>query len=255
MQHWLHLVLTHRPAEAVDRQLDWLSKTYPQERFAIAYGGPLDQFENIRFSQKLFIDCPTLRGPLHDQSYTAIYQSAYQKLVEPEPGITHLYLMEYDHWPLTPDAFDRLHRGFETLRCDFAGKDCVNRTGTNWLHAIRYGKDPGFQQFLHGFTTRGDSPHAIYGCLANGFALTRQALHDFARLEHLPGIYTEVYTPTALHHLGYKSGNFSELPNLYQRVKDVLTLTESDRLHIKKTKLPFLHPCKDDKLVLMDFDH
>jgi hypothetical protein len=245
MNNWLYLLLTHRPSSIVDRQIAYLTESWPEVSVVVCYGGSIAEFQKIRHEQKLFLQDVTLRGPVQDQEFTEIYVSAYNEFVVSRPTVQFVYLAEFDHLPLQSDSFEQLNQAMIEAGADFAGKNCIDRAGTNWPHRFRYPTDCDFVRFLSEVSVR-DVKSTIFGALGNGFVIRREALTAFASISHFRGVYTEVYIPTILWHLGFRPLDLAAVGSLYRLVRHSPVFSVQEVISARDSAVPFLHPIKDD---------
>jgi len=160
------------------------------------------------------------------------------------PGIEHVYVFEYDHLILRPDFEDLLTGLARSSAADLLAKAASDRTGTNWAHYTRFRRDPDLLAFLASISVRED-PTRLYGCLGNGFLLTRAALGAFAAVENPPPCYVEVYLPTVLHHLGFRVVDIDALSDVYRHVTWEPERTLDEVLTVQRAGGYFAHPFKD----------
>jgi uncharacterized protein YfkK (UPF0435 family) len=80
--------------------------------------------------------------------------------------------------------------------------------------------------------------------LANGFLMTRQALEGFCALPTHPPVYTEIYIPSVIYHLGFKIHPINALTDSYKfvRYEPAYSVEEVNGLIQAGTR--FCHPVK-----------
>lgn len=241
----LNAVVTHLDAEAVDGVLAYLRATCPRSRFVVCHGGRREEFERIAHAEKLFIEDPSLRGaPISFQSYHEILGELYRCLVERDPDVDSLYVIEYDHVILRPDFEERLREVATATRADFMGKNCVVRNGTNWTHYVRFRGDERLGAHLRAVSVREDATR-MFGCLGDGFWLNRAALEAYVSVQGHPPCYGELYVPTLLHHLGFHLVDLDAHSELYRDVRWHPTFDLEQVLRVKRRGGSFVHPFKD----------
>ncbi|MBA2475347.1 MAG: hypothetical protein H0V40_05260 [Actinobacteria bacterium] len=245
----LNVVLTHLPPAAVNEGLSFLDEVAPQARFAVCHVGDEDALAGVAREEKVFVDEPSFNGlPYTYQSLNAILDGVHDRLVRPDPGIDAVYLLEYDHLVLRPDFEERLSAVAAATGADFMGKTCGERTATNWFHYVRFRRDERLLEHLRSVSVRAD-PTRMYGCLGNGFWLSRTALEAFVAVEDHPPCYGELYVPTLLHHLGFELVDIDTHSDLYRHVRWYRPFAVEEVVRLKRDGAVFVHPFKDTKAI------
>jgi hypothetical protein len=238
-------VLSHLRAPEVHDSLQLLQAVAPDARFVICYGGKIDEFEQIDFKHKLFINDPTLRGPeRHLQSLTAIFELIWTAYFEAEQSVDSLYIIEYDHLVLDPRFETRLRELASRTRADFMGKNCVDCTATNEAQYVRFRRDARLLGHLRSLSVR-DDPTRLFRCLGDGMWISRHALEAYVGVGEHPPCYCEVYVPTLLHHLGFRVVDVDAHSDLYQDVRYMPRFDVEQAMARFADGAIFLHPVKD----------
>jgi hypothetical protein len=244
----LTVVLTHLQAEQVDDRMRLLREIAPDARFAVCHGGARGEFDRVEWDQKVFVDDPTLRGPVqHLQSLTQIFETVWREFFSEDPALDSLYLIEYDHLILD-GAFERRMRdlALET-GADLLGKRCVELTGTNVAHYVRFRRDPRLLRLLERVSVR-ENRERMFGCLGNGIWLSRAALEGYVNVGEHPPCYCEVYVPTLIHHLGFRVVDVDAHGDLYRHVRWQPELTVDEVIELARAGAAFAHPIKDQQV-------
>jgi hypothetical protein len=239
----LTAIITHLPAERVEAQLEYLRGLDPQARFAICHGGKREEFDRLRHRPALFIEDPSLRGPIDDQSYDAVLGGLHEHVVADDPGIDLVYMIEYDQLILQAGFESLLREAVEASGADFLAKNCIRRNDTNWFHFHRFRGDAALNAYFRRISVRED-PEARYGCLGSGMLMTRDALARFAALPEPPPSYLELFIPTAMHHLGLRVDDFDRSGGLYADVRWRPEFSTEEAIAAKRAGRTFAHPFK-----------
>lgn len=238
-------LLTHLDAPRVHETVALLRLVAPDASIVVCHGGRRDDFDRIEIEEKLFIDDPTLRGPeRHLQSWTQIFEKAYYTYVEPDQDVDSLYLCEFDHVILDAGFERRMRDLAATTGADLLGKNCVDRTATNWQHYVRFRHDERLAAHLRTLSVRAD-PTRLYGCLGNGMWLSRGALEAYVSVRQHPPCYCETYVPTLVHHLGFSVVDVDAHSDLYRYVRWIPSFSREDALAAARAGAAFVHPVKD----------
>ena len=228
------LLLTHLDAAGVRASLRQFP---PDARVAVCHGGRREDFEQVEHEPKLFVEDPSLRGPVERQSYAEVLTRAWTQVVAHDPSIDLVYLVEYDHIVLRPDFEVALRQALAHSGADFLGKSCSRRDDSNWPHALRARSDPRLR-----FAAE------LWGCLGTGMLMKREVLEAFAAQRHVPG-YLELYVPTMVRHLGFALDDVDRFSDLYGYVN---APPEKDLAALRAARSEghfFLHPFKRVELV------
>lgn len=209
----LTLLVTHLDAAGVAASL----RQHPAgSRVLVCHGGKRSDFDAVEHPEKIFVEDPSLRGPLHQQQYTGLLVQAWNSLIKEEPEVDLIFLAEYDHVVLRPDFEIALRQVIDHAGADFLGKNCSRRDDSNWPHALRARSDVRLLSLIDAVSTRSDRAE-LYGCLGTGMLMRRAALAAFAEVDHVPG-YLELYVPTLIHHLGFRLDDVDRFSDLYGQV-------------------------------------
>lgn len=240
----LNVILTHLPAPAVREGLEYLQELSPGSRFAVCHGGRFADFTQLAYSDRVFVDDPSLRAPPRTfQSYHETFSALYDRFLRDDPTVTSVYVFEYDHMILDGSFEERISALADATGADFMGKSCVERTGTNWMHYLRFRRDERLLAHLRSLSVHEDRAR-MYGCLGNGFWLTRAALEAYLSVVEHPPCYGELYVPTLLHHLGFRVVDIDTHDDLYRYVRPDGEFSLSEVLRLRREGEIFVHPYK-----------
>jgi hypothetical protein len=241
----LNALVTHLPAEQVQRQLEYLRAVSPASRFVVCHGGRREHFDRIDHDEKLFVEDPSLRGHWRDQSYNEFLTLVFDRFIDGDASVEALFVLEYDQIVLR-EGFERaLATLLEAAGADYLGKNCVRRDASNWIHSIRARRERRFPAYLRGISVRGEREPSIYGGLGGGFVVRRGALEAFRALDHAEGVYLEVYMPSVLHHLGFAVDDVDRVSDLYEHVVHGPVKSFEEVVDAKRRGHFFAHPFKD----------
>ena len=101
----LQILITHTPAQYVDAHCKFLQALAPQNQTCIAYGGNMQEFNNIAYTHKFFINDQSMRGKVTKQCYNEIFIKAYQVAKSLNlQALDLVYFIEYDHFILANNS-------------------------------------------------------------------------------------------------------------------------------------------------------
>jgi hypothetical protein len=242
----LNVLISHLAAAAVDQHLELQRAVAPHARFVVCYTGDAAAFAQIRDAGKALVDDGSLAGPARSfQAYGRVLAAVTRQWLAAEPELDSVYLFEYDHLILSPGFEDALRALAERTRAGLMGKNCVERTATNWHHYARFRRDAALLAFLRRTSVREDAAR-MYGTLGNGIWLSRPAVEAYVGVPEHPPCYGELYVPTLLHHLGHRVIDIDAVSPLYATVRwePDFSRPEVDRLCAEGAA--FVHPVKDE---------
>ncbi len=241
----LTALLTHLGPEATQATLRHLGRVAPGVRVVVCHGGSRSDFDQIDTEEKVFVEDPDLRSaPITIQSYNELLRLVWQESVRDDPAIEAVCVLEYDQVVLCLDYEARIRDLLVRSGADFLGKNCVDRTQSNWVHYLRYRDDPGLLAFLRAVSVRNDKER-MFGCLGTGLVLRRAVLEALATMEHFRPAYNELYLPTLVHHLGFKVDDVTRLGDCYDHVRWAPPYDLKEALALKARGACFVHPLKD----------
>jgi hypothetical protein len=241
----LYVLLTHRPAPEVQAYLEDFERALPGRRCVVCYGGAREDFEGLRhLPDAFFVDDPALRNR-DGQSYTEVLTLAWEQLVAPDPSVSYVHLMEYDHVVLASRYEAELLGVMAGERVGLLSPSCTDQTLANWPHAIDLLDDRELAERLQEISVRDQEVPSIWGGLGNGMTIGRQALEDFCRLAGDLSRYMEAYVPTVVYHLGYRVVDAPEGATLFDHVRFGPPYDREDAMQLALAGALALHPVKE----------
>jgi hypothetical protein len=245
----LTVVLSHLGAEQVDERMSLLTEVAPNARFVLGYGGAPGEFDRVEWHEKFFVDDPTLRGPAqHLQSLTQVFETAWREYFADDEELDSLYVIEYDHLVLDRTFEERMSALALDTGADMLGKRCVDLTGTNVAHYVRFRRDPRLLAHLDRVSTR-ENRERLFGCLGDGIWLSRRALQAYVDVGEHPPCYCEVYVATLIHHLGFRVVDVDAHSDLYRDVRWLPERSAGEVLELARSGAVFVHPAKDQAAI------
>jgi hypothetical protein len=239
----LTAVLTHLPAELVQKQLDHLRGVAPGSRFVACHGGPREDFDGLEPADAVWIEDPSLRGPHFRKSLNDTLSALHDTWVRGDDSVDFVFAVEYDHMILRGDFEGALTELAAKTGAGLLGKAASTRNDTNWPHYLQARRDERLNSYIAGVSVR-DDPSVRYGCVGTGLLLRRDAFDAFCALPSPPPAYVELFVPTMVHHLGYDVVDVDAVSDLYA---DVRWLPEFDLDEVRAAKRrgrSFAHPFK-----------
>jgi hypothetical protein len=205
MKRVLNLVVTHQPAEQVNRVLAWWRQNAPAAPLLPVITNESLDLTEIDYPHKIRVCDPRLHTVDHArqrQSYTGIFVGA-AKWMREHPEYDCVHLTEYDQLPLRADINERQVEWMEAERADVVGFEVLRVDDTNHAHWLFHEQEASFAEFWRSISLREDRRVVLnmFGC---GSLWSRQAFEAVAAVPEPFSIYLEIWLPTLAHHLGYR---------------------------------------------------
>lgn len=209
----LNAILTHQPAQMVDRMVDHWQRHCKDSITWILYGGAKEQFEAIQFDNKTFVDDPRLRTKDHPRERQS-YRGCFEQLISSTSHLDHQFILftEFDQIPLVNNFNERLLERLASEDADALFHGLRRIDGSNHPHLLAHIADPAFFRFFQNFSVRDDM--AILSAWGFGQFWRRTCFEEILNhpdgIGNYPKIYLELWGPTVAHHLGYRLRNLSD---------------------------------------------
>lgn len=238
----LNVVLSHQPAGDVDRLVEYWNSLLGAGSLLVAYGGSRDSFDQIRFTDRVFIGDPNLRTLDHQreaQSYTAVFKEAAAWLQNRSHAIDFVTLFEFDHLPLVRDLNAHQLERMKTEGADVLAYHLARVDDTSHPHYLHYAANRDFARFFRELSVR-DDPNIVLSMFGTGSCWTRQAFEEVAKFAEPFPVYFEIYLPTLAHHLGFRLRDYGDQDIFVSNLGDRSSEVDSARKQGAWT----LHPVK-----------
>jgi len=243
MEKVLNIVLTHQSPTEVDRLANYWASVVGGNNVLIAYGGPREFFDQIKFPTKVFVDDPSLRTRDHQregQSYTAVFKKVSDSLQTSSTPVDFVTLFEFDHIPLTSELNRRQVERLRTESADVVAFHLRRVDGTSHPHFLYYAANAEFARFVQGLSVRKDC-EVVLSMFGTGSCWQRAAFDAVAQFNEPFSIYFELYLPTLAHHLGFRLRDCGDQDNFVSNLGDRSNEAKIAREHGAWT----LHPVKN----------
>ena len=214
----VHSVLSHHPPHVADAMTEFLQDLGNDVRFCLAYGGAREEFDKIRFKDKLFLPDPGLRGNIADQNFSCWFQAVMDWIDQTniDPEVVHF--TECDHIPLRWDYWHEIDRAMVSSGKDFLGKWCMDRSNTNERFYLNYRENVELLRHLRSLNPKIERP-VIWGALANGMTFRAAALRALCGVDLRVDCFTEILIPSTLLQLGFQLGDFDAFSTVFAWVR------------------------------------
>ncbi len=209
MKDVLTLLLSHQPASELEPVLELWQEFQPTSQILLAYGGKEPAFNEVAFSDKVFVDDPQLRvrdQQRDRQSCAGVFRAAHEWL-KSHPEIRYVHYVEYDQLPLVRDLYDRLTCTIDDEQADVLAYKLQRIDGTSHPHYLYHASDTRFRQYFASVSVRRET-RVVLSMMGTGAFWHREAFDAVASHREPFPIYTEVFVPTLAHHLGYRLRDF-----------------------------------------------
>jgi hypothetical protein len=206
----LNIVLSHQPAGAVNRVLDWWRNSTACSAILLLHTGGAKEFEKIGHEPKRFVSDPRITTHDHQremQSYTAVLAAAARFVRAHE--FQYIYFSEYDHLPLVRNLNERQVEKCRSEEADVLGFRVLRVDDTSYPHFLYHASDPRFMAFWKSISVRLNT-EVVLSMFGSGSFWTREAFLAVTELHEPFPMYLEIYLPSLAHHLGFRVRDFGE---------------------------------------------
>jgi hypothetical protein len=229
----------------VQSYLENFERVLPERRTAVCYGGTKEDFDKLAISaEALYIDDPSLRRRL-GQSYTSMLGLIHDKLVAPDPAVSCVHLIEWDHMVLSPHYESEILEIMSDERVGLLAKSSGDHTFVNWCHSIDLLDDHELEALLETISVRDQEVPSIWGGLGNGITIGRAALEEFCRRAGGLSRYFEAFLPTVIYHLGYRVVDAPASASLFDHLRFGPDYGMEEAVRLAGEGALALHPVKD----------
>jgi hypothetical protein len=240
-----HVILAHESPDKVASLMQHASTLSPEYRFLLAYGGPESLFASIPYNNKVFLTCPSLRGPSHKMTHHELLTSAFRHFINlGAPYPKWVFFSESDCLPLKIRYLDEIVRLADEVDAGFLGKEIRDVTLTNC----------GFYAAAANENLAGPlaDDKAIrdlryFHCLGCAFLIRWEYLEKMQPfLKTMSGIYFEIMFPTVAAKVGAKLVSADSHGNSFSYIRYRPVLTQVEIGKAIQSGAPLAHPVKDD---------
>lgn len=195
----LVVILDHRKGElAASLPRYWAEKYASPDQILLAYGGARENFDQVPWGSKIFIEDSRLRVS-DQQRRRHTYHGLMQAVSHWMKGsdFTHVLFVEFDHIPVVSDILTRYLAFMEKEDADVLG---------HWLARIDNTTSPHWL----GHVNNDNRDKVILSMIGTGHFWKREAWEAVSgSIEHTD-LYSELHMPTAAHHLGFRVRGLEE---------------------------------------------
>lgn len=184
--------------------------------FVVGYGGPRNEFDRITWPNRIFLEHATFRGRIEEQNFSPWLNAVGRWIQDRQRAPDYVHFSENDHIPLRRDYWSELAGAMNRSGCDFLGKWCMDRTGTNEEFYLRYRRDPILRTVLEPL---GQVEPRIWGALADGMVFKQQALQALSDVDLDIPCFTEILIPSVLAKLGFRLGDMDAWSDVFRWVR------------------------------------
>ena len=207
----LTVLLSHQRPAQLEPVLKHWSRLVGDDSLLLTYGGLVQDFAQITFPNKAFIDDERLRvrdQQRQFQSWRAVLRAGLEWL-RTRPSYEFVHLTEYDHISLIDDLHHRMLNRAVAEKADIIGHHLHRIDDTNHPHYLFHSCQPRFHRHFASISRR-EGKQVILSMLPTGSFWTREAFEAIASREEPIPVYVELYLPTLAHHLGFRVREFTD---------------------------------------------
>lgn len=246
----LIFLLTHQNAQDTQIRLDTWTQAVPRENIVIVSDQSEEEFAKIQHPWKIRSVDPRRQTVDHQRDLQSV-TSACQEVSKWMAGqdFTHVFMAEFDLFPLTKKLVPRLYTLMEQAQADILAHEVRRIDQTSSAMYLYHRDRPGFAEFWERVSVRQERD-IILSMLGTGSFWKREAFDAICAYDEPLPIYLEIYLPTLAHHLGFRIVDLGEesryISGLGDRIAEVEAAQRDDAL--------FIHPIKtiEAPLILRD---
>lgn len=239
----LHTILSHWSPQEVDYLIKHHRSLDDSAELLLAYGGAKENFALIEYPQKIFLNDPCLRGPTDQQNYACWLKSVAKWIEDRQMDIQAIFFTETDHPMLRNGYGQELLRILKKTDCDFLGKWCANREGSNSYFYLTHKDDKALREAL--FLASGNTDSPIYEALATGMLFRKESLFKILQQKIDIPVFTEVIISSMVRAVGHKLDCFDNHCDFMHDVRYRPTYSYDEVLKLKAGKSWCCHPFKE----------
>jgi hypothetical protein len=240
-----HVILCHQAPEVVEAIYNWHRSLSSKYRIVIAYGGSREEFEKIRFDDKVFIEDASLRGPSSRMSHCELLEKAMTFAERPEQ--TRFFLSEGDLVPLRKDYLDTAIAAMTHHDAGFLAKSIRNITASNNVFLTNAATDGIVEHMVP--EQHNGSPQYLH-CLGCFFAVDGAILgRMIEQCRELKGLYFEVMFPTAAARAGGRLLSMDSVSDYLSEVRYRPFHEIDNALRLAHSGVWMIHPLRNDNLM------
>jgi hypothetical protein len=236
----LIFLLTHQNAEDTQIRVETWLQVVPPEDLVIVSDQSEEEFAKIPHPHKIRSVDPRRMTRDHQrelQSVTSACQEVSRWMVGQD--FTHVFMAEFDLFPLTRELLPRLREILEESGADILAHELKRVDRTNNASYLYHSGRPGFAEFWRKVSVR-KGKDTILSMLGTGSFWKRAAFDAVCAHDEPMPMYLEIYLPTLAHHLGYRLIDLGPESRYVRGPGDF-----SDRIEeARATGALFIHPVK-----------
>ena len=236
----LIFLLTHQNHLDTEIRVEIWTQAVPREDIVIVSDQSEEEFALITHPYKIRSVDPRRQTVDHQRDLQSV-TSACQEVSRWMAGqdFTHVFMAEYDLFPLTKRLVPRLYELMDEAQADILAHELkrVDQTSTaSYLYHL--GRE-GFVEYWSTISVRQETG-VILSMLGTGSFWKREAFDAVCAYDEPFPIYLEIYLPTLAHHLGYRIVDLGKesrfVSGVGNRIGDIETAQKDGAL--------FIHPVK-----------
>jgi len=237
----LWVILAHsNPFSLHEVLVYWKDRGVDPNDILIAYGGTVENFENLKVPNKVFVQDEQLRTKRHaeeKQSYSAVFREVSSWMNG--RNLKAVFFFEEDHLPLTDGLEKELLNRLIRDDADALLPHLCRVDRTNSPHYVYHLSDVRFRNYWHSRSTREDRS-MYFNAIITGSAWKAECIDCIAaNPEEIP-MYLELYLPSLIHHLGFRIRSFP----VHESSISVTPISISQALSFADSGALSVHPIK-----------
>jgi hypothetical protein len=246
----IHVILSHKPARETENLLRHAQELEPKYIVMLAYGGTRGHFDDIVWPHKIFLDDPSLHGPIYLMSYRVLSvqfrQYVRQAGIKPE----WVFIGDYDAIPLKPDYLREPIALMVKHGASLGGKQARAITQSNQLFLTQYQHNAGITDALND-----DKWQPFYHSLGCVLVFSGECLENlYLGKDEILGLANyELGAMTSAKNQGFRLLGFDLLCEHFKHVRYRPVYSLEEALQVAAEGAAFVHPVKETDQFLAAF--
>ena len=237
----VHIVLCHLPPDQTLKLLKHAQQLAPGYVVMLAYGGPRENFSQVEWPHKIFLDDPTLRGTSSRISYlqlSTLFRDYFKK-----NGILAdwVFVADFDLIPLKQNYLDGSIQLMVKHRAGLGGRQFRDVSLSNNPFVVDCSEN-GFIDET--FNAAGRYP--LYHCLGCALLFRGDFFNSLYDGEERLGLaYYELAAPSVANKKGYRVLSFQKCGDEFTSVRFRPVYSVAEALEAASAGASFIHPVKE----------
>jgi hypothetical protein len=242
------IVICHLASQSSELIMNYFKKISPGSTVILAYGGTIENFENINYDNRFYINDNKIRGVGYRQSYFGMLDDFKKWMRDNSKTFSWITIIDYDCLPLHKDWNEKIITLIRQKKASFGGKSIRDCTGDNSLFICNALNDGILKKLEKNKIFRNIS---FYQCLGALLCLSMECLDHISTLrDHFEDIFFEVSLPTCAAQGGFKMISLDSFSDVLSNVRFRPVYSHDDVCDLYSNNQVLVHPVKETDQII-----